>query len=170
MDSPVNGTMRSYRSGLTDRLHRFLAAAVANVAIVCLGAVGASIGVGMGMTIGMTTGMSRALAHEGVGPAICDHLPTLEAWLSRHAERWDAALSAEPGYERPTHVDVCRLDGRWPFADNHQDRVYVRRLETTDDQVTLAHEYLHLAFKHFPSGHDERYVETTARRLVADYP
>jgi uncharacterized protein YfaQ (DUF2300 family) len=113
---------------------------------------------------------SGAFAHEGVGPATCDHLPVPEAWLTLHERRWDAALSTEPGYERPAHVDVCRLDGRWPFADNHQDRVYVRRLETTDDQVTLAHEYLHLAFKHFPSGHDERYVETTARRLVADYP
>jgi uncharacterized protein YfaQ (DUF2300 family) len=158
MDGPVNGTLSSYRSGLAGRFPRFLAAAVASAAIVCLGAVGMSIG------------MSKALAHEGVGPATCDHLPGLEAWLSRHAERWDAVLSAEPGYERPAHVDVCRLDGRWPFADNRQDRVYVRRLETTDDQVTLAHEYLHLAFKHFPSGHDEHYVETTARRLVADYP
>jgi uncharacterized protein YfaQ (DUF2300 family) len=111
-----------------------------------------------------------ALAREAPGPAACERLPALETWLDLHATRWQPVLSAEPGYERPAHVDVCRLDGRWPFADNHRDRVYVRRLQTIDDQVTLAHEYLHLAFRNYPSGHDEHYVETTARRLIADFP
>jgi uncharacterized protein YfaQ (DUF2300 family) len=147
----VNGIVFSYRSRAATRAGRYLAATIAGSVIVCMSAGG-------------------AVAHEGAGPAACDHLPVLEAWLTVHAQRWDAVLSGEPGYERPARVDVCRLDGRWPFADNRQNRVYVRRLETTDDQVTLAHEYLHLAFQHFPSGHDERYVETTARRLVADYP
>lgn len=147
----MNGIECAQRSASTGRAGRHLLVAIVSSMIGCLGANG-------------------ALAHEGIGPATCDHLPTLEAWLTLHAQRWDTVLSAEPGYERPVHIDVCRLDGRWPFADNHQNRVYVRRLETTDDQVTLAHEYLHLAFQHFPSGHDERYVETTARRLVADYP
>jgi uncharacterized protein YfaQ (DUF2300 family) len=113
---------------------------------------------------------SLAFAHEGIGPATCERLPALQAWLDLHATRWEPVLRMEPGYERPAKVEVCRLEGRWPFADNHTDRVYVRRLETTDDQVTLAHEYLHLAFQHYPSGHDERYVETHARRLIADYP
>ncbi len=155
MDGPVNGIERPYRSALIGRAGRRLLAVIASSMIGCL------IGC-------LSTG--GAFAHEGIGPATCDHLPTFEAWLTLHAQRWDAALSAEPGYERPAHVDVCRLDGRWPFADNRQNRVYVRRLETTDDQVTLAHEYLHLAFQHFPSGHDERYIEMTARGLVADYP
>ena len=155
MDGPVNVIARPYRLAVTGRARRHLLAVIASGMIGCL--------------IGFMSA-DGAFAHEGIGPATCDHLPTLEAWLTLHAQRWDAALSAEPGYERPAHVDVCRLDGRWPFADNHQNRVNVRRLETTDDQVTLAHEYLHLAFQHFPSGHDERYVEMTARRLVADYP
>jgi Predicted secreted protein (DUF2300) len=159
MDGAVNGISSTYGSRPARRAGWHLRAVVARGAIACLST---------SLSLCLCTG--SAFAHEGVGPAICDHLPEPEAWLTLHAQRWDAVLSTEPGYERPAHVDVCRLDGRWPFADNHQDRVYVRRLQTTDDQVTLAHEYLHLAFKHFPSGHDERYVETTARRLVADYP
>jgi uncharacterized protein YfaQ (DUF2300 family) len=111
-----------------------------------------------------------SLAREAAGPASCERLPALEAWLDLHAARWQPVLSAQPGYERPADVEVCRLQARWPFADNRRNRVYVRRLLTTDDQVTLAHEYLHLAFKNYPSGHDEHYVETTARRLIADFP
>ncbi|MGF7188949.1 hypothetical protein JOE11_001985 [Robbsia andropogonis] len=37
-------------------------------------------------------------------------------------------------------------------------------------RITLAHAYLHIAFQHVPSGHDERYVDRTARRLIADHP
>jgi uncharacterized protein YfaQ (DUF2300 family) len=114
--------------------------------------------------------ITPCVAREAAGPAACEQLPALEAWLDLHAARWQQALSSQPGYERPARVLVCRLEGRWPFADNHRDRVYVRRLQTTDDQITLAHEYLHLAFKNYPSGHDEHYVETTARRLIADFP
>jgi uncharacterized protein YfaQ (DUF2300 family) len=114
--------------------------------------------------------VASSMAREAAGPAACERLPALEAWLELHAARWQPALGNQPGYERPTQVRVCRLEGRWPFADNHRNRVYVRRLQSTDDQVTLAHEYLHLAFKNYPSGHDEHYVETTARRLIADFP
>jgi uncharacterized protein YfaQ (DUF2300 family) len=113
---------------------------------------------------------SACHAHEAAGPARCERLPVLQAWLERHAASWDRVLGAEPGYERPASFEVCRLDGPRPYADNRANRVFVRRLQTTDDQVTLAHEYLHLAFQHYPSGHDERYVETQARRLIADYP
>jgi hypothetical protein len=109
-------------------------------------------------------------AHEAIGPAQCEPMPALDAWLALHVRRWEPVLSREPGYERPDAVAVCRLEGRTPFADNRTNRVYVRRLETTDDEVTLAHEFLHLAFQHYPSGHDERYVERTARRLIAAYP
>lgn len=109
-------------------------------------------------------------AHEAAGPTVCEPLPVLQAWLDRHAAQWDRLLRVEPGYERPDDVRVCRQPGEWPFADNHTDRVYVRRLLTHDDAVTLAHEYVHLAFRHYPSGHDETYVEQTARRLIAAYP
>jgi uncharacterized protein YfaQ (DUF2300 family) len=109
-------------------------------------------------------------AHEAAGPAVCEPLPVLQGWLDRHAAQWDGMLRAEPGYERPARVQVCRQPGEWPFADNRAGRVYVRRLQTEDDAVTLAHEYVHLAFRDYPSGHDEIYVEQTARRLIAAYP
>jgi uncharacterized protein YfaQ (DUF2300 family) len=119
------------------------------------------------LTIGL---IPAARADQHAGPATCERLPVLQAWLERHADQWDPILSREPGYERPTRFDVCHLDGARPFADNHLNRVFVRRLQTADDEVTLAHEYVHLAFQHYPSGHDEVYVENTARRLIATYP
>jgi uncharacterized protein YfaQ (DUF2300 family) len=109
-------------------------------------------------------------AHIGVGPAQCTALPEAQAWLDRHSATWDPILASEPGYQRPAHVTVCQLNASLPFADNRAGRVYVRGLSDTNSQITLAHEYLHIAFQHYPSGHDERYVESTARRLIATYP
>lgn len=111
-----------------------------------------------------------AEAHIGVGPAHCTPLPGAQTWLDRHIALWDPVLSQERGYQRPDRVTVCVLEGSLPFADNRTNRVYVRGLDSTNDQITLAHEYVHIAFQHFPSGHDERYVERTARRLIATHP
>jgi uncharacterized protein YfaQ (DUF2300 family) len=122
------------------------------------------------LVLALVAAPTTGSAHEGAGPALCQPLPVLQIWLDRHAAEWDPLLRAEPGYERPSGVQVCQQPGAWPFADNHAGRVFVRRLQTKDDAVTLAHEYVHLAFQHYPSGHDETYVEQTARRLIAAYP
>jgi uncharacterized protein YfaQ (DUF2300 family) len=111
-----------------------------------------------------------ASGHEAIGPSHCQHLPTVQAWLDLHIDRWDAILAAEPGYERPASVIVCAAPTGRPFADNRADRIFVRGIQTVDEQITVAHEYTHIAFQHYPSGHNEGYVEHTARRLIAENP
>jgi len=111
-----------------------------------------------------------AVAHEAVGPAHCQPLPAVQAWLDLHIVKWDAILATEPGYERPSSVTVCAAPPGRPFADNRANRIFVRGIETVDQQITVAHEYVHIAFQHYPSGHNEGYVEHTARRLIAEFP
>jgi len=135
----------------------------------------ARVGVGFRVTAAVISTLAIAyplpsLAHEAVGPSYCQPLPAVQAWLDLHIDRWDAVLAAEPGYERPSSVTVCAAPTGRPFADNRANRVFVRGIQTMDQQITVAHEYIHIAFQHYPSGHNEGYVEHTARRLIAENP
>ena len=44
----------------------------------------------------------------------------------------------------------------------------MRGIATTDDRITVVHEYLHLAFRFHPRGLDEDFVERLARELVRE--
>jgi uncharacterized protein YfaQ (DUF2300 family) len=98
------------------------------------------------------------------GPA-CLPMPDIELRLKELARGWHEKLSHEPGYA-PGPVTVCKLQSGLPFADHRRQRIYVQALAGINDEITLAHEYLHLAFSRHPRGHDEVFIETMARRLV----
>jgi uncharacterized protein YfaQ (DUF2300 family) len=99
----------------------------------------------------------------------CRRQPRLEAWLQAQADRWQRLLAAQPGYERPDRVIVCLIDRGNPYVDYDRGRLYLRSRDADEDRLSLAHEYLHLAFKYHPIARDERFIETTARKLVAPY-
>jgi uncharacterized protein YfaQ (DUF2300 family) len=65
-------------------------------------------------------------------------------------------------------VSACRLAHGRPFADAERNRIHVRGIATTDDRITVVHEYLHLAFRFDPHGFDEDFVERLARGLVGE--
>lgn len=96
----------------------------------------------------------------------CRRQPQYEAWLRVQAERWHRVLMTRAGYERPEAFTVCRVDSGHPRVDYDRDRIYLRSLNAAEDPISLAHEYLHLAFKHHPVARDERFIESTARKLV----
>ena len=87
-------------------------------------------------------------------------------WLGRQASKWDARLAGEAGYEKPELPAVCEVASGRPYTDAGRGRVYVRGLNSEDDRIALAHEYLHLAFAHHPRGQNETFIEQTARRLI----
>lgn len=99
----------------------------------------------------------------------CQRQPQLESWLQAQADRWQRMLVTQPGYERPERVVVCRIDRGNPYADYDRDRIYLRSRDADEDRLSLAHEYLHLAFKHHPVARNERFIESTARKLVTPY-
>ncbi len=55
-----------------------------------------------------------------------------------------------------------------PYVDRERERIFVRGLYSLQERLDLTHEYLHLAFRAHPSGQDENYVESLARRLLLE--
>ena len=96
----------------------------------------------------------------------CERLPEIEAWLAARAKAWNACLMRLPGYEPPERVTVCALSFGNAYAEYDANRIFARPPAAPDDEIALAHEFLHLAFKHHPSGADESFIENMARQLL----
>jgi uncharacterized protein YfaQ (DUF2300 family) len=95
----------------------------------------------------------------------CERLPAAEAWLGEKAPLWQRLLRRQAGFESPEPIAVCVLPHGQPYSDQRRGRIYVRGWMTDQGRLTLAHEYVHLAFRFHPSGADEAFVERTARAL-----
>lgn len=100
--------------------------------------------------------------------AACQPLPAAEDWLRKQRRDWRARLDDEPGYEELPSFAVCQLGSGRPYVDRERQRIYVRGLYSLQDRLDLTHEYLHLAFQAHPSGQDEGFVESLARRLILE--
>jgi uncharacterized protein YfaQ (DUF2300 family) len=96
----------------------------------------------------------------------CEPLPLAQAWLDRQVPRWRSNLQGLAGYTPPGQSQVCRLLLGMPHAQQASRRIYVRGVQSMDERLTLAHEYLHLAFAGHPRGHQEAFVEGMARKLL----
>ncbi|MFM0739553.1 DUF2300 domain-containing protein [Paraburkholderia xenovorans] len=96
----------------------------------------------------------------------CIAVAGAQAWLQRNAPLWARRMDSAAGYETPDLPAVCAVREGRPYADAQRNRVYVYRLQTEEDRIALAHEYIHLAFQHHPRGLDEAFVERTARTLI----
>ncbi|MFZ5957588.1 DUF2300 domain-containing protein [Pseudomonas knackmussii] len=100
--------------------------------------------------------------------AACQPLPAAEDWLRKQRREWRPQLETEPGYEELQRFAVCQLSSGRPYVDRERQRIYVRGLYSLQDRLDLTHEYLHLAFQAHPSGQDEGFVESLARRLLLE--
>ncbi|MBI2572152.1 MAG: DUF2300 domain-containing protein [Candidatus Schekmanbacteria bacterium] len=98
--------------------------------------------------------------------AECRRDPAWEAWLQRRLPAWEERLSPLPGFVRPEGVVVCRSAGGMPFAELEANRIHLPPMPQDEQEISVAHEYLHLAFAHHPAGKRERFVERLARTLV----
>lgn len=96
----------------------------------------------------------------------CQPLPRGRTWLAQQQPRWRQLLAGEAGFEAPADVHVCRLDWGNPQVNLEQQQIFVRGLGTPEDRLSIAHEWLHLAFRYHPNGRDEVFIERWARRLA----
>ena len=97
----------------------------------------------------------------------CTRLEAAERWLASASAGWSGSLRREPGFEAPDETPrVCALRDGHPYSDQQRLRIYARGWRSLDERVTLAHEYLHLAFRFHPNGADEGYIERLARRMA----
>lgn len=101
------------------------------------------------------------------GRVECARLDAAETWLAHAAAGWKTRLRSEPGFEAlDTPPKICALADGHPYSDQRRLRIYARGWRSLDERITLAHEYLHLAFRFHPHGADEDYIERLARRLI----
>ncbi|HEX7606081.1 MAG TPA: DUF2300 domain-containing protein, partial [Usitatibacter sp.] len=97
----------------------------------------------------------------------CARMEAAERWLASVSAQWMAGLRREPGFEALGETPrICALQEGHPYSDQQRLRIYVRGWRSLEDRVTLAHEYLHLAFRFHPNGADEGYIERLARRVA----
>jgi uncharacterized protein YfaQ (DUF2300 family) len=75
-------------------------------------------------------------------------------------------LVRHTGYERPDSFKVCKLNSGAPFANKKTNEIFVRGFDGFENQYSIAHEYLHLAFKYHPIGNSERDIDRIAKKLV----
>ena len=115
----------------------------------------------------LASAFPRASLGAVTGERECRRLGDVETWLARATPRWRRALAGEPGFEPPAEaLTVCAVEHGPPYADRTRARIYMRGLVRQEDRITLAHEYVHLAFRFHPRGGDEEYVERLARSLA----
>ncbi len=96
----------------------------------------------------------------------CQQNQLLERWLVNQIPHWQRFLMPISGYEQPGTIEICMAKTGNPRADYAANRIWLSHLDYQEDRLSLAHEFLHLAFKHSPRAHDEVFIETTARQLI----
>ncbi|MGV8744183.1 DUF2300 domain-containing protein, partial [Pseudomonas aeruginosa] len=77
-------------------------------------------------------------------------------------------IDRETGYQEIPSFSVCRLASGRPYVDRERERIFVRGLYSLQERLDLTHEYLHLAFHAHPTGKDENYVDSLARRVLQE--
>jgi uncharacterized protein YfaQ (DUF2300 family) len=96
----------------------------------------------------------------------CQRNQLMEQWLDKQTPRWNRQLAVIDGFEAPGGIEICLVQSGSPRADYAANRIWLRHLDYEEDRRSLAHEYLHLAFKHSPRALDEAFIEATARQIL----
>jgi uncharacterized protein YfaQ (DUF2300 family) len=96
----------------------------------------------------------------------CQRLRLAESYLSHSLTRWRKILRKQTGFEDVPDVSVCHLRLTKAYSDLKNNRIYLNFDESSEARITLAHEYLHLGFKHHPLTKDEYFIEALAKRLT----
>ncbi|MCM2277203.1 MAG: DUF2300 domain-containing protein [Oligoflexia bacterium] len=111
----------------------------------------------------MQLGFAEARSH-----AVCQRLPDAEKWIQRQNRAWLSRLSSISGFQPPERIKVCRSTSAQPYSDSDNNVIYMKYSGDLEDQITAAHEYLHLAFKYHPNGLNEAFIEARAKDLVVN--
>ncbi len=96
----------------------------------------------------------------------CQRNRVIEKWLANQAPQWHKHLYPIAGFEDPGSIEVCMAKSGNPRADYRSNRIWLGHVDYEEDRRSLAHEYLHLAFKHSPKALDEVFIEAAARRVL----
>jgi uncharacterized protein YfaQ (DUF2300 family) len=96
----------------------------------------------------------------------CSELPLAMSWLSKESIKWRRLLLSQYGFELPDGVRICQSTLGSPYLNHESKEIYIEQFSETEDLISIAHEWLHLAFSHHPLGKDEKELDQLARRIV----
>ncbi len=96
----------------------------------------------------------------------CRPIAEAQIFMATAMTRWQRLLVREPGFEMPPSLRICTLDFGHPYVDLRRSSIYLRQWQTYEGRLTLAHEFIHLAFARHPNGSDELFAERWARVLI----
>lgn len=96
----------------------------------------------------------------------CTHLDAAETWLKNNTDKWRSQLNPMMGFQAPESFTVCQIQNGLATSDQRRLRIYIQGWGKLEHRLSLIHEYLHLAFKNHPNGHDEVLIEKLARQLA----
>ena len=96
----------------------------------------------------------------------CSRIKLAENYLLHSLKKWRKTLDRHSGYEEIKNVHICQLRLTKPFSDLRKNRIYLNFDESLEARVSLAHEYLHLGFKHHPATQDEVFIEQLAQQIT----
>ncbi len=96
----------------------------------------------------------------------CRGLKTLQKWVDNNKKKWQKILISYNGFAIPKTVKVCQSNNGRQYADLERDLIYVNFQNNSEDFITTAHEFLHLAYKNHPLTNDEEEIESLAKKLV----
>ncbi|MCX6116116.1 MAG: DUF2300 domain-containing protein [Proteobacteria bacterium] len=97
---------------------------------------------------------------------VCQMSNKLSKIVANERVNWKRRLMMKQGFEDVGNIQVCLTRDPQAYADTHLNRIYMKERGDLEDLVTLAHEFVHLTFKHHPNGQSEQFAEETAQRLV----
>jgi uncharacterized protein YfaQ (DUF2300 family) len=115
---------------------------------------------------------------EGAKPIECKPNPLVAKWIKEQSRGWRRSLNQVPGFEQPTELKVClstELTAGWggkkglrAFSHPEAQQVFVPKLHSREDEISVLHEYLHVAFRNHPRGREEAFIEQTAHQLLEE--
>lgn len=96
----------------------------------------------------------------------CQRVTFLERWIDNNRLKWKKSFTHLDGFFMPEKVTVCQSQNGKQYADLESNTIYLNYDNGTEDLLTAAHEYLHLAFKNHPRTNDEAEIEFLAKKLI----
>ena len=105
-------------------------------------------------------------------PLDCIRNAMSENWVRSQFKSWKSRLNQEPGFELPEKLKICtnsELVGSLRekvFSQIESEEIYVPPISNRQAEVSILHEYLHIAFRNHPNGRDEIYIENLAKNLL----
>lgn len=96
----------------------------------------------------------------------CLRINVLEDWINKNKKKWKKVLFEIKGFTMPDDVKVCQSNNGKQYSDLEKNRIFLNYQNQTEDLITAAHEFLHIAYKNHSRTNNEDEIEQLAKRII----